>query len=399
MLRLPIGVAAAAAVLLVSAGALEACGSASAGSASGFVPSDASGSPPDATEDGGPPFDGNFGDGAAPDAPGGDGGDAMALPPPGVLFVHASPSLPDLRFCWTVGPTGPSMTDRPYPFATPMPASNYPGVPVGGAAPLADASSMLGGDLTVYAIDARAVANAEQGLNCSGSNQCSCYEMLKKNGAVDPTAIHQMSVIPFGTITQGATVVLWVRGCLGTAGDPQASVQRCGADWTANGTGNLRMDAVSIPGNFVPSPDAGAVFAVQAAQLSPALAVLAGDAGAVVSFGAQGDPDASVVATLGAPDQIQPAAPQQVAASIPLASYGQLGFAVDVAGDGGAHLWMSLAQSLDLVDPTQDPSQYFAQPTSYLVTVIGDPAGAPPGGNPDAAYDGTGLHLLVLPLP
>jgi hypothetical protein len=158
------------------------------------------------------------------------------------------------------------------------------------------------------------------------------------------------------------------------------------------------MDAASVPGAFVPSPDGGA-FAVQAAQLSPALAVLAGDAGAVVSFGAQGDPDAAVVTTLGAPDQIEPAAPSQVATGIPLASYGQLGFAVAVAGDGGAHLWMSLAQSLDLVDPTQDPSQYFAQPTSYLVTVIGDPAGAPPGGNPDAAYDGTGLHLLVLPLP
>jgi hypothetical protein len=153
-----------------------------------------------------------------------------------------------------------------------------------------------------------------------------------------------------------------------------------------------------VPGASLPAPDSGAL-AVQAAQLSPALALLAGDAGAVVSFGAQGATDASVVTTLSAPDQILPFAPLQVATRIPLASFGQLGFAVDVPGAGGAHLWMSLAQSLDLVDPTQDPSQYFAQPTSFLVTVIGDPAAAPPGTTGDAGYDGTGLHLLVLPLP
>jgi hypothetical protein len=395
MPRLRLGLAASA-LLVMSTGGVAACGSLSAGNSAGFGPSDA-GSMPDASEDvtTDSPM---FGAEGGPDAIAADAAPDAAPPPPGVLLVHASPSLPDLRFCWSVGGAGPSMTDRPYPFATPMPASNYPGVPVGGAAPLGDASSMLGGSLTVYALDAQAVAKAEQGLNCSGSNQCSCNEMVKQNGLLDPTAIHQMPAITSGAIAPGATVVLWVRGCLGTAGDPQASVQRCGSDWTSSGTGNLRVDATPIPGASALQPDAG-ILAVQAAQLSPALAVLAGDAGALVSFGAQGGADASAVTTLSAPDQILPAAPQQVATGIPLASYGKLGFAVDVAGDAGAHLWMSLAQSLDLVDPTQDPSQYFTQPTSYLVTVVGDPAGAPPAGTPDASYDGTGLHLLVLRVP
>jgi hypothetical protein len=331
-----------------------------------------------------------------PDAPAGDAAATDSGPPPapGVLFVQGAPSLSDVVFCWSVGGAGPSMTDFPYPWGTPMPATNYAGVPGGGAAALADASSMLGGDLTIYVIGAHAIASALHGVDCSNSDKCTCYNVINNDG-LDTSVKHQLGPIPAGAIVPGATVVLWVRGCV--IGDPNASVERCGADWDVS-TGNLRMDFASVPGAPLPAPEAG-VFAVQAAQLSPALAGLAGDAGAVISFGAQGATDASIVTTLSAPDQVQPSAPLQLATNIPLASFGQLGFAVDVKGDGGAHLWMSLAQSLDLVDPTQDPSQYFAQPTSYLVTVVGDPAGAPPGGGGDAAYDGTGLHLLVLPLP
>lgn len=399
MLRLRVGVAAAAAVILGSLGALSACGSLANNAAfSGGGPFDG-GEQSDSSTDAGP---GN-------DAPAEDGSsDAISpLPPPGALLVHASPSLPDLVFCWSVGGAGPSTTLRPYPSATPMPASNYPGVPVGGAVGLADASSMMGTDLSVVALDARAVARAVSGIDCSNSSQCSCSALLSNNGAVDPTAIHQLPLISSAqAIVPGATVVLWLRGCLGGASDPKASVQRCGSDWNAS-TGNLRMELDSIPGASAPAPEAG-VFTVQAAQLSPALDFLAGSTGAAVSFGAQGAADASVVTSLNTAGQILPDVPMQVASAIPLASFGQLGFAVDVAGQGGdagdggsgaAHLWMSLAQSLDLVDPTQNPAQYFAQPTSYLVAVVGDPAGAPPGVAGDAGYDGTGLHLLVLPLP
>jgi hypothetical protein len=86
-----------------------------------------------------------------------------------------------------------------------------------------------------------------------------------------------------------------------------------------------------------------------------------------------------------------------------LPGYGQLGFAVDVPGfDGGAgHVWMSLADSQQLVDPTEDPTQFFGQPRTYLVAVLGDPnaphAFAPVTG--DAGYDGRGLHVLVVAAP
>jgi hypothetical protein len=394
MVRLRLGIAAATTALLASLGGVSACGSlaSNAAFAGGSSGGGDSGEQSDATSD-----VTSFSDAPA-DAPA-EAADAAAdamEAPPGAILVHASPSLRDLVFCWSVGSdAGLSMTATPYPWGTPMPASNYPGVPVGGAVGLADASSMMGGDLSVVAFDAKVIAQALNGVDCSASNTCSCNALMN-NPAVDISDIHHMPVIPGGAIVPGATVVLWVHGCFGTNDDPKASVQRCGSDWTP-ATGNLRMDLASIPGASLPPPDAG-IFAVQAAQLSPALAVLAGSTPVVVSYGTQGAADASVVTSLSTPGQILPNAPLQVATNIPLASFGQLGFAVDVVNDaGGAHLWMSLARSLDLVDPTQNPAQYFAQPTSYLVAAVGDPAATPP--DTDAAYDGTGLHLLVLPLP
>jgi hypothetical protein len=390
MLRLPIGLAAAAAmVLLVSAGGVSGCGSASAGT-SGFGSGSGAdaGSSPDAPED--VTTDVNFGDSIAPDAPTDAPGDATGLPPPGVLFVHASPSLPNLRLCWTTNGSFAGDQNLPFPSATPMPASNYPGLPIGGAVPLGDASSMLGGAVTIYVLDADRLALLEQ-----QDGKHSCAERLTKGGTYGllPGEYFALPPIADGTITTGSTYVIGIAGCLGN--DPTANPARCGAGWTAS-NGNLHIDLATVANAAGPAQPGQ--LAVQAAQLSPALAALAGDAGALVSFGAQGAMGA-VVAQLIAEQQVAPAVPALLDAGTNLTTYGTTGFSVDVAGDAGVHLWMSLAQSLDLVDPTQDPSKYFAQPTSYVVTVIGDPAGAPPGGNPDAAYDGTGLHLLVLPQP
>jgi hypothetical protein len=58
---------------------------------------------------------------------------------------------------------------------------------------------------------------------------------------------------------------------------------------------------------------------------------------------------------------------------------------------------MSLAQSLSLVAPTEDPRAFYAQRTPFVVAVLGDPAAPPWPGSDAGAYDGTGLHVLVLP--
>jgi hypothetical protein len=82
-----------------------------------------------------------------------------------------------------------------------------------------------------------------------------------------------------------------------------------------------------------------------------------------------------------------------------LASFGQIGFGIDVLGaDAGSagHLWMSLAQAQELVDPAQDPTVYYAG-GHYVVAVVGDPAAPHAFAGGDGGYDGRGLHVLVLP--
>lgn len=85
-----------------------------------------------------------------------------------------------------------------------------------------------------------------------------------------------------------------------------------------------------------------------------------------------------------------------------MVDFGAPGFQVNLAGiaqDGGAwsqSLLVSLAQSQQLFAPTVPPETYCGQNTSYRVFVMGDPFAASPG-NPMTPYDGTGLHILVVP--
>jgi hypothetical protein len=73
---------------------------------------------------------------------------------------------------------------------------------------------------------------------------------------------------------------------------------------------------------------------------------------------------------------------------------------VDVSGadasDSG-HFWTSLSQALQLTDPQVDPGTYYAFGGIYVVAIVGDPtASSPFSSDPDASYDGTGLHVLVV---
>ncbi len=369
----------------VTAGAaalgLAACGSSL--NLSGFGeggPADGGGSDSQGAEDSGVDASSAAADG---------GGDAT--PPTTALLVHASPDLPDQRFCWEVGGAGPSNTLAPFPSGAPAPASNYPAVPVGGAVPIADASSLVGATITLVGIDANYLAMIEQGQTTIPS----CYARLTPGGAAaSAAAVHELGTLPAGKVLTGAANVLAVVGC--PPNDLAGSVARCGAGWSL-GAGNLHVDVIPLVSQSA-QLDAGQL-AVQAAHVSPALDQLQGQSPAIVTFGAQGQADAGVVASLAHESTSGPGAPALLTLGTTPQAFGELGFGVDVSGaDGGAaHLWMSLEQSLELFAPMQDPSTFYAQPTSYVAAVVGDPAH--PYGAPDAAYDGTGLHVLVLPLP
>jgi hypothetical protein len=340
-----------------------------------------------------PPFDA-FGEGTTPPPP-----------PPTVTFVHASPSLSNARLCWAVpGATGAATqttTDLPFPSGAPMPESNFPGLPVGGAVRLSPATELASAGATsaieLYAIDALVLARQ------TGGAAISCRELVcLPNASGSPTAsclrpnkdYWHAGTIPAGAIAGSGPTFIALTGCEAAMPDPAASTTRCGADWDP-ANGNLHVEVLHVAST--PEPDAGAL-AIQAALLSPPLAGApeAGPGSARIAFGPTGDAGTSLYLTEG---QVVPAFPTLLTIGTGLAAFGTLGFEVDNAGlDGGApvKLWTSLAQAQSLVDPASDPRVYFGANSTYLVAVIGDPSAPSPFPMDGGTYDGRGLHVLVL---
>jgi len=335
-----------------------------------------------------------------------------APPPPAtVTFVHASPSLNDTRLCWTVpaGDAGALTAASPFPSGAPMPASNFPGLPVGGAVQLSPATGLAAasasGPVELYAIDAEVLARED---NDASPSSCEALVCLR-NSSPDPSApclrpnkdYWHAGTIPTRAIAASGPTLVALAGCEGTALDPAASALRCGPDWDPV-AGNLHVEVLHVAAPLSRAGDAGTtrdagVLRVQSALLSPALAASLADAAAHVSFGPQGE--AGAVASLSNEDDVQPATPLAVGLGTGLAAFGQLGFGIDALELDAAtstHFWTSLAQAQSLVDPTVDPRVYFGIEATYVVAVVGDPGAPSPFSAGDASYDGRGLHLLVL---
>jgi hypothetical protein len=383
---------------------LTACGSASSASFNGGAsPGGSSGSSTgsgsssgsssvDAGASGGAGEDAAAGD-AGGEAGAGDDGGAISPPPTVVILLHASPSLPSLRLCWA--PTDPTVpvdaTALPFPSSSAMPASNYAGIPVGGAVwadPTATQALATGG-YTLYALRAKPIADSTtpcHELVCSGTG----------SGCLMPNADYwRVGALTPGQLRTGATNVVAIGGCLPLFDDPSASGARCGPTWST-ASGNLHVDTISFYDTL--AGDGGPLM-VQAAQLSPGLAALEGAGATTLSFGTQ-DGGQIEVARLHDEGDVEPLSPMPLMLPTTASPFDDVGFAVDVVGaDAGAagHVWMSLAQAQELVLPQEDPTTYYRLGGTYVVAVLGDP-NAPhaysAGGMP---YDGTGLHLLVLP--
>ncbi|HEY6463980.1 MAG TPA: hypothetical protein VIY73_27610 [Polyangiaceae bacterium] len=385
----------ACAVVVYAVAAAVACGSMESADFGGSGYSDAGAG----RDGGGGGPDAGFLDGgedtSASDGGGPDGGPPA---PTTVLFVQGSPnlwpgpaSIQNVRVCWSVG--GVVTKALPFPSDGPMPGSNYDGLPLGGAASLSDATSLMNGPLTLHVIDALTLRQLASPTSTCDELYCPTFNPSSTT-CLAPGSFTDVPVRGAGQIAAHETNVLALAGCAPSAADAGVNLASCGADWNPT-AGNLHADLVVVSSS-APSPG---TLAVQAAQLSPGLAALtAGGATATVSFGAAGAADASTVGLLTGEGALAPL--QYVPLGSGLAVYGQVGFSVSVpTGDGGAlSAWMSLAQSQQLVDPTQDPTVFFGAPRTYVVAVVGDPLGVPAFAA-DASYDGTGLHVLVLPTP
>jgi hypothetical protein len=290
-----------------------------------------------------------------------------------VTFVYTAQGFASVRLCWAPGGAWSGNPKAFPPSNTPMPASNYAGIPRGGAALVADADPLTlaaAETFDLYVLDAATVEEKETQKNL-GPQLCDAL-------ACDGPALPCVGKGNYTKVTSVPALNPGFPYLLAITGPPnQLAVQTMQLGTANTFAGVLQVQAAQLSGT--PGP----------ATVSFLPAAAAGDGGA----------DAGFQTTLQMPSDVEPAAPVPVAYAQDEASFASQGFSVDALGiDGGAiHLSMSLAQSLSLVAPTQDPSQYFQQRTPFVVAVVGDPSAAPWPGSDAGAYDGTGLHLLVLP--
>jgi hypothetical protein len=273
---------------------------------------------------------------------------------------------------------------KPFPSNAPMPESNYPGIPLGGAV-LFDDASALEGPVVLVAIRALTVARAGADVTCA--------ELF------DPSSTYLTStdyfVLSTVSLPSHLPSVVAISGCAPLAVATNATTQACGAGWDST-FGNLHASVL----NLAPSSSTPGTLSFQVAQLSPAIADQLGDGGlAAVWFGTPTMDAGRDIAVVGPVGDLAPVTPQAVLLDGSLASYDGLGFSLVMPGaDGGTTaLSLSLSQAQELVNPTADPAAYYGGAGTYVVALVGDPAAPPPfASSADGGiYNGTGLHFLV----
>ena len=309
---------------IASAGLASACGSSSIGVAEAG-PGDKIGD-----DSGAGPFD------AAS-----SGADA-ALTPKGpatiLVFVHGgSPDLAPFRIC--VDPSGAPL---PSDFSHPMPQSNYPGIPAGGAGSLGDMDAKL--SLNVTLVDALALANSKTDPR---SNMCS-----ELTGFLSSTALETISAPVL--LTAGKVNVAVVRGSNGSR-----TIDVVTLDATGPMDGKLRLQFGQVATGL---GMASAAFGPQGAPGTP--------------LGSAGP---SAMTAMGVDVSFDPSSPSG---------------AFDTSGvtvtSTGMPRFFSLTAIQGATDPTTVPTDFFTARVSYAVIAIGDSTAA------DAAA-GNELHLLAVP--
>jgi hypothetical protein len=363
---------------------------------SGAVPFADGGSP--ALSDGGsyPASDGGGGSdsgvpGTSEDASPGDSGAVFAPIP--LLAVHASANLYDFRLCFGVLAGGvssilpvPAYPDDP---SHPVPETNYPGVPVGGAAML-PALALAGTQVTPYVV--RAQLLDKLGYLSTNVAEPTCDQLICTGGSNCLTA--QLDYFPLAPVTVspsgGAPLVLAIEGC-GPSGVGAASIAQCGPGYTTS-SGNLSAQVAQVA---PPSAlaDGGGSWTIQPADLSPSFAAFASDDG--------GSPTLTYV---------DPTTDASVALSVAAGSINVASSAVPLSDAGVTSAYFtvgsSLTQSLVSIQyfqaPSSDPYTYFTAPVTYFTAILGDAtdAAAPASlldGAANPAFDGHGLHVIAYP--
>jgi hypothetical protein len=359
---------------------ISACGASSSTPVEGAVNEDAGGSSSGGSSGGSGSSGSSSGSsgGSSSGSSSGAGDAAAPAPPTSILAVHASANLYDFRLCFGAGGAilpFPAYPDDP---SHPMPETNYPGVPVGGAV-LLPPLELPGGALTVYVVPAYYMQS--QGY-VSGSEP-TCDRLIPED--VIPQAVEYFTLPAVTLPTFGGAVVLAIEGCGVGTGLATGSIAQCGASFSA-GTGNLTALAGTLA-----SPDDAGPWTMQLAQLSPSFAQGGGTTLTYV------DPtvDASVALTA-------PASSVGAPVTVALSEAGVTAAYFAVGASSGGAFTESLASIQYFQSPASDPFTYFGANGAYFVAVVGDAtdAAAPvslPDGAANPAFDGHGVHVIAYP--
>lgn len=382
-LRFAILVSVSAALALgIGVFGVAACGQAS-DSGAGFPNGDGS------APDGASPRDGGFGDaGAIPGA---------VIEANAIVLVHAA-SFPAFRICFK-GALG----DLPMPTVDLLPDSNVVGVDVGTAVRLPPRNELLGEAFVFPESVLRPLYPA------FGGPGPTCNQLLEASA----TKSYSVAVGEVKDDVSRGVHALVLGGCRKATDDPSASVDRCGADWTA-ATGNLKLTTLPL----VAYARTGETrLSVQLVQLSPSLDRRAAGRALGVAFGdLDGGGPAPMPFLEGAvpfgeavpnPPAVLDYAATDIGSYATSGVYVTLGAALDDAGspveagtDAGPRevlVMQSLADIQKRSSPRSLPADWFSFASSYVVLSVGDPdPRLGDGGRDDDPR--RALHLLAVPL-
>jgi hypothetical protein len=315
---------------------------------------------------------------------GADAGAAVSLPT-SILAVHASANLYDFRLCFGFAGGGPILPFPAYPDdpTHPMPETNYPGVPVGGAA-LLPTIALPNAPLAVYVIPAYYLQS--QGY-VAGANEPTCDDLILN--VLDKQNVEYFTIPAVTLPPGGGAVVIAIEGCAAGMGVAAGSVAQCGASFSAT-TGNLS----ALAGALVSSPDDAGAWTMQLAELSPSFGEEAGTGAALTYI----DPTIDASIPLAAPESSISAS----SVTVPLDEAGVSSAYFVIGPSSSTPVAESLASIEYFQSPSSNPFTYFSARAAYFVAIVGDAtdAAAPaslPDGAPNPAFDGHGLHVIAYP--
>ena len=321
--------------------------------------------------------------------------------------VHASPNLFEFRVCFEVD--GAVLHEHPLPSDPnhPIPMANYPGVPVGGSVFFDSLKELLGANfLTVAPILVRATDVDVVESVPGGGAAYLCDDLVGSTpgtGRLAESDIVRLPPIQSNEVLQSPVELYVIHGCLAGQTDDPGSAPRCGTNWEET-SGNIDARIVSMSpmaptGDYLPT--------LQVAHLSPSLDAIAqanGAAGLSVRFGAIDNPNAgNVIADSTALWSVTLVEPNRFSLPATLAEYGTQGMTAEVEANettvASASVSLGDIQAFSVPEPL--PDAFFGATDAFVLLVLGDASGASTpvtvDGNANPAFDGKGLHFLVIP--